>query len=143
MTLAEGDPSARVRQAAVYALMFWRHTPSSAPRVLLGAARDPDPAVRGFALEALARRFASARRGSESFLAVVDAVTHGLRDAEPVVRFWAIYAVGVLEVESLRGDVAALVNDPAMGLAPRTVGEEARGVLTLLDTGDWPDAFWE
>ena len=126
------DPDPGVRRSAVHAYMW--HYGSMNPTNALAqlALQDPDPEVRGQALEALAARWAWADRRAPGFLHVRRAVTGGLAAEHAVVRFWAVYAVGQLELSAERSRVAALLDDQRVGFADLTVADEARSVLADL-----------
>ncbi|RYE82416.1 MAG: hypothetical protein EOO75_20740 [Myxococcales bacterium] len=68
------------------------------------------------------------------------ALAAGLRDDAALVRFWCLYAVGVLRLTELRAEVERLAaSDPEVIPGWWRVSEEASDVLTCWDTGDWPE----
>ncbi len=85
-----GPPA--LRQAAVYGFVFVR--PSPALLVLLRqvfANPREDPEVRGQAAEALSARYK--HRWQRRHQRLVEALTRGLEDPAPEVRFWSIFSL--------------------------------------------------
>lgn len=134
VALLRDDPSERVRRDAAHVLRCWTGERDFDPTPhLLEALRD-DPAgrVRGEAAEGLGCRCRSTPR-------IEAALAAGLSDPDPHPRFWCLYAAGQLQLEALRPQIEALIDDPGEAEMWWTVGQEARDVLTYWDTGGWPD----
>ena len=120
-------PRALVRTYAAYALGFTGQ-PSSAP---LLAERLADPAedveVRSHAAEALGhlcvRLPAVARR----------AILAGLKDRQPEVRFWSIFAGSFLRLSEVESDLKRLTRDHTKIPGWWTVSTEARWALLRLE----------
>jgi hypothetical protein len=96
------------------------------------AANDPSVEVRGYALEALVHRWCGRSSRGSHFAKVEAVVADALRAQEPNLRFWGVYAVGQLGLANFEEQVRALIDDPAIGFADMTVGQEARDALDHL-----------
>lgn len=68
----------------------------------------------------------------------VDTVLNCLDDPEPEVRFWALYAVGVLPLRAALAKVRTMVSDPGVVPDMWSVGLEAQDVVQALTRGTWP-----
>lgn len=68
----------------------------------------------------------------------VDSVLTCLDDPEPEVRFWALYAVGVLPLRAALAKVRTMVEDAGVVPDMWAVGLEAQDVVQALTTGHWP-----
>lgn len=132
--LAQRDPSADVREAAVHGLRWTRGIDPIG--VFLSASADPDPAVRGQALAALGGRALGRCAAAWSRRETIQQTLRcTLADHDPAVRFWSVFAIGQLRLPELREETLALVDDPASGgCGDRTVGELARTVCASLPT---------
>ena len=61
-----------------------------------------------------------------------------LRDPEPEVRFWSVFAAGVLDLQESRPQLERLRADEASIEGWWTVGEEAEWALRCLDGEEEP-----
>jgi len=66
------------------------------------------------------------------------AITLCLRDPEPEVRFWSIFAAGVLDLQESRPQLERLKEDEASVEGWWTVGQEAEWALRCLDGEEDP-----
>lgn len=137
--LARTDPDPGVRRAAVHTFL-WSHGSADPTGWLLETAlADADASVRGHILEVLGVRWVGASPKARLYPEVVAAIEQGLKAEEGEVRFWALYAVASMRLVDLRPAVEGLTGDSAVGWRPRTVGQEARDVLAVLDGAAWGD----
>lgn len=134
-----GDADVGVRERAARTLTFWRNL--QAVRALLAAAGDmgEEVRVRAQAIEGLGNTLQGVAAPKVRALAL-PLLLAGLRDPEPEVRFWSLYAVGVMNAQEARPLVEALAasDDAPPTSMGWTVREEASDVLTSWDTGEWP-----
>lgn len=129
------DPE--VRGGAIHALAGWEE--ARARRLLLAVVEDGrQPAIaRAEAAEGLAFLMMG-ESGSERVRAV-RALRLALDDASARVRFWSLYALGMLHAEEARSDVESLVGDVSVWSDGWwSVGDEARDVLDVMSGGTWP-----
>jgi HEAT repeat protein len=139
VTCLRTDADARVRARAAQAFLFWPGL--QALRPLLAAARDSGETarVRSQAIEGIGNSL-QGREASKLRRLAMPLLLAGLRDPEPEVRFWSLYAVGVMRAREARPLVEALAasdDAPCPGME-WTVREEASDVLAFWDTHQWP-----
>lgn len=137
--LLASDPDQKVRLEAAHVLTFWFESRAT-EALLLAAARDGESAlVRGQAIEGIGNTLQgspSAKRRAR----VIPKLLGWLRDPATEVRFWSIYAVGVLEVKEARPILEELARtDDAMFENWWRVRDEASDALASWDGGEWPD----
>ena len=137
--LLAGDPDRKVRLEAAHVLAFW-FEPRATEALLLAAARDGESAlVRGQAIEGIGNTLQgspTAKRRAR----VIPKLLGWLRDPATEVRFWTVYAVGVLEVTEARLILEELARtDDAMFENWWRVRDEATDALASWDEGEWPD----
>lgn len=137
--LLEADPSSEVREAAAYMLHSWAGT-AAAPALLRALDNgDEAPRVRAFAAEGLAYQVAHPTRHGHRAWAE-ESLRRALDDESAEVRFWALFAVGQLEMKSARPRIEELAKtDGAKCPHMWLVKDEAADVLTFWDEGEWPD----
>lgn len=128
---ARTDPDVDVRRQCVHAFM-WQAGWPGVTRLLVDCTKDSEPEVRGQALEALALRWAFASMNRPQFSMVDSAIGNSLTSTEPVVRFWAVYAAGQLNLERYRAVLESMIDDTAVGFADLTIGDEAKTILENL-----------
>jgi HEAT repeat protein len=133
------DPDQKVRVEAAHVLTFW-FEPRATEALLLAADRAGESAlVRGQAIEGIGNTLqgsASSKRRAR----VIPKLLGWLRDPAVEVRFWSIYAVGVLEVKEARPILEELARtDDAMFENWWRVRDEASDALSSWDLGEWPD----
>jgi HEAT repeat protein len=134
-----GDADAKVRARAAQAFTFWRNR--QPVRALLAAAGDvgEEVRVRAQAIEGIGNTLQC--EGAPRLRALaLPLLLAGLRDPEPEIRFWSLYAVGVMDAREARPLVEALAagDDSPPTSMGWTVRQEASDVLTSWDTGAWP-----
>lgn len=126
--LASGTHEVQRHQAADILGAAYGNRPAG--RALLAALlnRSESPLVRGRAAEQLAFS------GSVPRARLVRAYLDGLDDAAPVVRFWCIYGLAIINAVSARSKLQQLAaSDEAAGLGRRKVCTEAKWALAVLD----------
>lgn len=134
-----------VRAAAIDALrgFFDRRALRVFARVL--ADRGASIVVRAECAEAMGycaeRWFDRARtRDAELSRAVSDALDAGLRDPSPAVRFWSVYAVGMLRARAFESHVTTVASrDDAAIEGFWSIADEARDVAAVLRGEPWPE----
>lgn len=122
--ILEKEGEEEPRAAAAYVLGF-SGDPDMAPSLarVLG---DPEESevVRAYAAEGLGHLLQH-----EPVLAEVrTAIRVGLRDSAPGVRFWSVFAAGVLGLQELRASIVQLAD---------TDGEEVEGWWTVAEEAEW------
>lgn len=139
------DPDVDVRLHAANVLTFWFDR--RAVRALSAAASRAGEAVsvRAQAVEGVGNVL-QCITAPDLRAEAIPLLLGWLRDPEPELRFWAIYAVGVIEAREARPILEELAaRDEAMCPGWWRVGEEAQDVLSAWDLGEWPDripAHW-
>jgi hypothetical protein len=133
------DPDQAVRLAAAHVLTFW-FEPRATEALLAAAAREGEGAlVRGQAIEGIGNTLQGTRPGKLRQRAI-PLLIGWLRDPAPAVRFWSIYAVGMLHVTEARPILEELARtDEAMFENWWRVRDEAADALASWDRGEWPD----
>lgn len=122
--ILEGNGEEGPRAAAAYVLGF-SGGPDSAPllaRIL--ADREESPVVRAYAAEALGHLL----QHEPVFAEVRTAIRAGLRDPAAEVRFWSVFAAGVLGLQETRPHLLHLAD---------TDGEEIEGWWTVAEEAEW------
>jgi HEAT repeat protein len=122
------DADARVREAAIHGLAYVED--AGARDCLLAAAEAPVPATRAAAMRALGD---SPQRDARS----VQALSFGLRDTDPWVRYYAAQSLGKQRHQASAPELVALLGDPAGQVRVAAIealshvqGEVAIGALT-------------
>jgi HEAT repeat protein len=133
------DPEPRVRRAAAYALTCW-FEPRIAP-VLLPALDDAAEvsSVRSQAAEGIGNAL-DAGAGSRALRArAVAALRRGLADPSAEVRFWCVYALGMMKAIEARAEIEQLAaTDDAACPDLWRVRDEAADVIAYWTAGKWP-----
>jgi HEAT repeats len=131
-----------LREAAVYGLTF----ANIAPQHLVLLRRmfaDPRelPGVRGQAAEVLGSRLAGFRhRWQRRYVRLVEALSAGLDDPAPEVRFWSIYALASLGERRVLPKLRKIAaSDTAAVPGMWTLRQEATWAIRGLEEGDWAD----
>ena len=122
--LLERNGEERGRAAAAYVLGFCGG-PDSAPllaRIL--ADREESPVVRAYAAEALGHLL----QHESVFADVRTAILAGLRDGQAEVRFWSVFAAGVLGLQETRPHLVFLAD---------TDGTEIEGWWSVAEEAEW------
>lgn len=134
------DADERVRARAAQAFLFWPWLQATRPLLDAASAPGETARVRAQAIECLGNSLQGREAPAQRRL-VMPLVLAGLRDPEPEIRFWSVYAVGVMRALEARPVVAALAagDDSPPTHMGWTVRAEALGVLAFWDTGRWPD----
>ena len=122
------------RAAAAYVLGFSGETEASDALAQRLADTEVSPVVRAHAAEALGHLLQHQRVLAEIRLAIVSC----LRDPEPEVRFWSVFAAGVLGLQESRPQLERLKSDEAIVEGWWTVGQEAEWALRCLDGEEDP-----
>jgi HEAT repeat protein len=140
-----GEPDEDVRLHAAHVLTFW-FEPRATEALLTAAARDGESAhVRGQAIEGIGNTLHAAPPGKLR-QRVIPRLLGWLRDPAHEVRFWSVYAVGVLHATEARSILEELARtDDAMFQNWWRVRDEAEDALASWDLGGWPDrdpAWW-
>lgn len=137
----DGRRSVDTRREAIVGLRWFFDR--RAARVLLEVIDRPaeHAELRAEAIEGLGVVLAGARRprrdGDPLRARASAALGAGLTDPGAEIRFWSLYAVGVIGLSEHADRVRALTDDPAAA-ALGSVGREARDVLEVLVGGAWP-----
>ncbi|MEP7122946.1 MAG: HEAT repeat domain-containing protein [Byssovorax sp.] len=133
------DPDPKVRFEAAHVLTFW-FEPRATDALLHAAAREGETAVvRGQAIEGIGNTLQGSPASTRRARAIPE-LLGWLRDPAIEVRFWSIYAVGVLEVKEARPILEELARtDDAMFENWWRVRDEAADALASWDLGEWPD----
>ena len=127
--LLEGRHDDTARAAAAYVLGFLGDAEAAHP--LAGRLADVTESeeVRAYAAEALGHLL----QGAPVLVDVRTAITVGLRDSSPDVRFWCAFAAGVLGLLEARAQLTRLAgDDDAVVAGWWSVGEEAQWALRVL-----------
>ena len=123
------------RAAAAYVLGFTGDAEMASS--LAGALADPEESavVRAYAAEALGHLLQH-----EPVLAEVrTAIRLGLRDSAPEVRFWSVFAAGVLGLQETRAQIVHLADTDGVEIDGWwSVAEEAEWALRVLDGEEDP-----
>lgn len=137
--LLSSDPDQKVRFEAAHVLTFW-FEPRATEALLLAAERDGESAlVRGQAIEGIGNTLQGSPTGKRR-ARMIPKLSGWLRDPAVEVRFWSIYAVGVLHVKEARPILEELARtDDAMFENWWRVRDEATDALASWDLGEWPD----
>ncbi len=122
------------RAAAAYVLGFSGETDVSDSLARRLADTDESPVVRAHAAEALGHLLQYQR----VLVDIRTAIVSCLRDPEPEVRFWGVFAAGVLDLQESRPQLQRLKNDEASVEGWWTVGQEAEWALRCLDGEEDP-----
>lgn len=134
------DPDQSVRWDAARVLTFWFERRAT-DALLLAAERDGESAtVRGQAIEGIGNTLQCAPPGKR-LARVIPKLLGWLRDPAVEVRFWSVYAVGVLQVKEARPILEELARtDDAMFENWWRVRDEAADALASWESGGlWPD----
>ncbi len=140
MARSEGEP---IRRGALYGLrgFFDRR----AARVMLSVLRNRAEVatLRAEAAEGLGAILEPPSRGSSAEsdpwgAEVSHGLGEGLVDSSADIRFWATYAIGMLQLAEHRKTLESLTRDEAVAEGFWSVGLEATDVLAVLDGKDWP-----
>jgi hypothetical protein len=131
-------PNAEARKGAAYVLAFWGERRTVRPLLAALENESEDAHVRAMAAEGIG--YALQYDPHPLKARAVAALRSALSSSSADIRFFSVFALGTVKAEEARGDVEALVNDPAV-FSPGwwTVGEEARDALLVLDGGGWPE----
>lgn len=122
------------RAAAAYVLGFSGEAGVSDVLARRLADTDESPVVRAHAAEALGHLLQYQR----VLVDIRTAIVACLRDPEPEVRFWSVFAAGVLDLQESRPQLHRLKNDEASVEGWWTVGQEAEWALRCLDGEEDP-----
>lgn len=139
------DPDEHVRLEAAHVLTFWFEP--RATEALLGAAeREGESAlVRAQAIEGIGNTLQATPPGKQR-QRVIPKLLGWLRDPAHEVRFWSVYAVGVLHATEARSILEELARtDEAMFQSWWRVRDEAEDALASWELGGWPErdpAWW-
>jgi HEAT repeat protein len=132
--------STRIREDILYAISH--SIDQRAWQTLLAVfsdGREP-PAIRGQAAEGIAYLSFAANKHGRNYRHAVNMLTAALDDPSPVVRFWAIFALGSAGARSALPKLRALArSDRAYVEGWWRVKDEAADVVEALETGNWPD----
>lgn len=122
------------RATAAYVLGFSGVTDVSDVLARRLADTDESTVVRAHAAEALGHLL----QHEPVLVDIRTAITLCLRDPEPEVRFWSIFAAGVLDLQESRPQLERLKEDEASVEGWWTVGQEAEWALRCLDGEEDP-----
>ena len=122
------------RAAAAYVLGFSGETGVSDVLARRLADTDESPVVRAHAAEALGHLL----QYQQVIVDIRTAIVSCLRDPEPEVRFWSVFAAGVLNLQESRPQLERLKGDEAIVEGWWTVGQEAEWALRCLDGEEDP-----
>jgi HEAT repeat protein len=122
------------RAAAAYVLGFSGATDVSDVLARRLADTDESPIVRAHAAEALGHLL----QHQPVLAGIRTAIVSCLRDPEPGVRFWSVFAAGVLGLQESRPQLERLKGDEAAVEGWWTVGQEAEWALRCLDGEEDP-----
>jgi HEAT repeat protein len=133
------DPDQRVRLEAAHVLTFW-FEPRATDALLAAVEREGESAlVRGQAIEGIGNTLQCAPPGKRRGR-VIPKLLGWLRDPAVEVRFWSIYAAGVLHVMEARSILEELARtDDAMFENWWRVRDEAEDALASWEIGEWPE----
>jgi hypothetical protein len=139
------DPDEGVRLNAAHVLTFW-FEPRATEALLTAAEREGESAlVRGQAIQGIGNTLQFAPPGKQR-QRVIPRLLGWLRDPAHEVRFWSVYAVGVLHATEARSILEELARtDEAMFENWWRVRDEAEDALASWDLGGWPErdpAWW-
>jgi HEAT repeat protein len=125
----------RPRAAAAYVLGFSGDAELAPMLAAVLADREESDVVRAYAAEALGHLLQH-----EPVLAEVrTAIRVGLRDSAPGVRFWCVFAAGVLELQELRAQIVHLADTDGTEIDGWwSVSEEAEWALRVLNGEEDP-----
>ena len=143
--LLASDPDQKVRLEAAHVLTFW-FEPRATEALLLAAEREGESAlVRGQAIEGIGNTLQATPPGKQR-QRVIPKLLGWLRDPAHEVRFWSVYAVGVLHATEARSILEELARtDEAMFQNWWRVRDEAEDALASWELGGWPErdpAWW-
>lgn len=122
------------RATAAYVLGFSGESDVSDVLARRLADTDESPLVRAHAAEALGHLL----QYQPVLAAIRTAIVSCLRDPEPEVRFWSVFAAGVLDLQESRPQLERLKGDEANVEGWWTVGQEAEWALRCLDGEENP-----
>jgi HEAT repeat protein len=122
------------RAAAAYVLGFSGETNVSDVLARRLADADESAIVRAHAAEALGHLL----QYQPVLANIRTAIASCLRDPEPEVRFWSVFAAGVLDLQESRPQLERLKGDEASIEGWWTVGQEAEWALRCLDGEENP-----
>jgi HEAT repeat protein len=122
------------RAAAAYVLGFSGETDVSDVLARRLADTDESPLVRAHAAEALGHLL----QYQQVIVDIRTAIVSCLRDPEPEVRFWSVFAAGVLNLQESRPQLERLKDDEAIIEGWWSVGQEAEWALRCLDGEEDP-----
>jgi HEAT repeat protein len=122
------------RAAAAYVLGFSGETDVSGVLAQRLADTDESPVVRAHAAEALGHLL----QHQPVLAGIRTTIVSCLRDSEPEVRFWSVFAAGVLGLQESRAQLERLKEDEASVEGWWTVGQEAEWALRCLDGEEDP-----
>jgi HEAT repeat protein len=122
------------RAAAAYVLGFSGETDVSDVLARRLADTDESPVVRAHAAEALGHLL----QYQQVIVDIRTAIVSCLRDPEPEVRFWSVFAAGVLNLQESRPQLERLKGDEAIVEGWWTIGQEAEWALRCLDGEEDP-----
>jgi HEAT repeat protein len=138
--LLRRDPDSRVRLAAAYAVRCWYEPRSAAALIPVLDDVTEEPSIRGQAAEGIGEVLDAAMRGSPPLRArAIAALGRGLGDRSVEVRFWCVYALGMMKATETRPELERLAaTDDAICPNMWRVRDEAADVLTSWAEGKWP-----
>ena len=122
------------RAAAAYVLGFSGETDVSDVLARRLADTDESPLVRAHAAEALGHLL----QYQQVIVDIRTAIVSCLRDPEPEVRFWSVFAAGVLNLQESRPQLERLKGDEAIVEGWWSIGQEAEWALRCLDGEEDP-----
>jgi len=122
------------RAAAAYVLGFSGETDVSDVLARRLTDTDESAVVRAHAAEALGHLL----QYQPVLADIRTAIASCLRDPEPEVRFWSVFAAGVLNLQESRPQLERLKGDEAIVEGWWTVGQEAEWALRCLDGEEDP-----
>jgi HEAT repeat protein len=122
------------RAAAAYVLGFSGETDVSDVLARRLTDTDESAVVRAHAAEALGHLL----QYQPVLADIRTAIVSCLRDPEPEVRFWSVFAAGVLDLQESRPQLERLQGDEASIEGWWTVGQEAEWALRCLDGEENP-----
>jgi HEAT repeat protein len=122
------------RAAAAYVLGFSGETDVSDVLARRLADTDERPLVRAHAAEALGHLL----QYQQVIVDIRTAIVSCLRDPEPDVRFWSVFAAGVLNLQESRPQLERLKGDEAIVEGWWSIGQEAEWALRCLDGEEDP-----
>lgn len=138
--VARREADADLRREAVHALGQW-YRQARAARVLLGIVGDAGcpPVLRGQAAEGLASTTPRTPQAAPLRAQVSKLLGEALRSPEAEVRFWAVYAVGHLDLREHRAELERMAaRDDGEAAHMWRISLEAADVLSFWDRGEWP-----